>query len=238
MRNRWLWKCGSLGGAAIGALLTAAPAELLAGSADDCAVVERVKAVGAMQAWLDQRSGLREVARPDPSSVELDRVDLLSGGPIVYRVTSNIPHAHPYLIVCSQVSVVRLGGFPDPELRGMLIADILGPEAKGWQRGEVADMLVRLMDDNGAYQLLTPFDTTRLARTWRQTAKDARWSGADTIVVESDGSWFARRTILSRNMRSYTRAWNALRLTLWVGRDGKVEAWSLIRGEAIPGSGQ
>jgi hypothetical protein len=119
----------------------------------------------------------------------------------------------------------------------MSLSDVVVPGTDGWDRSQAASTLVRLMDDNGAYELLDPADSSRIARMWRKSEKGQIWSSADTIIAQPDGSWFARRTVLSRNTRSFTRAWNPLRLTLWVRRDGVIEAWSLSRGEAIPASG-
>jgi hypothetical protein len=169
------------------------------------------------------------------TDVRLDSVMTVSPGVVVWRGTLvDVAHQSPYLVasVGSSPIPLRLGGLPAPSVYEF--ADALNKPIRHVADAERrATLLSRVLDPNGAQEVLVPRDASETARdsvasllhrlpdAW---PADTSWSGDDQI-------FFVRRTVFSHDVSSgYGHPWTPISYSFLLDRGGHLLAWKSYAG--------
>lgn len=192
--------------------------------------------ISEMSVWTDSAG----VTLPPPEAV-LERVHEYPGL-VVWRVIPSLFHAHPLTIAVVRDQVVRLGGFPSPDL--YRISRALSGHLDTQATAEaVADKLARLADRFGAVRCFLPNGQSvdsllqPVQVDWsRRVPPD--WPH-DAVRHTDSGSWRVTTTILCQNTRSFNGEWLASVYTFELDPDGSLVSWARREAEPFaPSSGR
>ncbi len=163
------------------------------------------------------------------SPAKVERVPGYPSALMVWQVFPTLDHAHPFTVAKVGGRLLRLGGFPAPELdeatRGLRWSITDRTKAL-----ELAQVLARLGDRFGArryvFTSLPPVDETlvRVRNTWRSRAP-ADWP-TDSVWSAGAGSWGVALTILSQDTRSFNQRWVAIAYSFYVDPHGVLTSWA------------
>lgn len=154
----------------------------------------------------------------------------------VFRASIRAAHSPAYLVALHGQEVVRLGGFQAPDL--FRASQLMGG-SDTWSAESAlrrAEVLARLADPYGAEAVVlgkqdSSDGAAPVYRAWINRRLRS-WPG-DTVARVSAERTLILLTVLSRNLRSYERAWTPLAYSFAFGANGELLAWSRSKGEAF-----
>lgn len=153
----------------------------------------------------------------------------------VWRVVPSLPHAHPYLLAGKAGVVLRLGGFPAPDLSGLaaVVGQRLADDSAAATR---AKMLATLADEFGALRYVfaggEPGEEgfRHVLVRWKR-CKPRDWP-SNAVFRTGHSTWRVTLTMLSQNTRSFNRQWMATAYSFEMDESGSLISWS--KREASP----
>ncbi len=169
-------------------------------------------------------------------SVTLEKGPVVSSRLRIARAFIPSDHSHPYLVGLVGDTVIRLGGFTDPQL--FYAAKVLRPDSLGPGTLRVlAERLAVLADMYGSFQYVFPgheqpvSDASRIIAAWTRKAPPS-WP-IDTVISRVPAGWGVRLTIISRNARSMTPYWSAIAYAFEFDGEGVLLSWSRRIGDGF-----
>jgi len=145
----------------------------------------------------------------------------------VWRVVLPWPHAGQYYLVGhSTEGMIRLGGFPSPNLFAAARALRPATPASPGQLLGNARQLAVLGDTQGADDIVFPFGPDSLmpaAMRWRTVGMGR---GADTVVTRNDHQYVAQVTILTHRFCEIPTSWLGSAYSFVYDASGNLMAWS------------
>ena len=147
----------------------------------------------------------------------------------VWRVIPALYHAHPLTVAKMGDRIVRLGGFPSPDLYSVASALPLRLHTRAAAES-VAATLARLADRFGAvrYTFSDSPSGDSVLRAAQQTWKHQMpptWP-ADSAWRTSRGTWRVTLTLLSQDTRSFNVEWVASVYSFEFDPDGSLVSWA------------
>lgn len=168
----------------------------------------------------------------DPGAFEMQSGPDVGLGIRVYRVWRRGDHTKVFMVGVASDTVLRLGGFPRPDLR--LLTERLPRSALDSQSLVTrAVSLAILADPHGAIRTVTAgqgeaSDRPDVYRAWL-TTKPTSWPH-DQVISTSRG-WLVTTTLLSQDTRSITQLWTPLAYAFHFDAHGRLLDWAMRSGE-------
>jgi hypothetical protein len=151
----------------------------------------------------------------------------------LWRVVPPFDHSKSYVVAEHRRSILRLGGFPSPELIELHAA--LRPR----NLVDGARELAQYADPDGRGESVYPFDSSSphfdsaASSAWR-TVRPQEWP-TDTVFLDANRNSVVLVTILTHASRSLTQHWTPRMFQFVFDSRRRLIAWSMREGEAISG---
>jgi hypothetical protein len=144
------------------------------------------------------------------------------GSLLVWRIPPPITHQSPLTVATWPGGLLRLAGFPEPEVWAASRA-LRAPVRSGREAWAVARMLAQLIAPTEPSLVVFPDDpgqsqTDSTVQAWH-IGKPMQFE-ADTVIARSDGSYTVRITWLAFLRYAYGPTWDHSQATLHIGGDG------------------
>jgi len=168
-------------------------------------------------------------------SVGLDSLGEVVPGIPLWRATAwSLSHGHVYLLGCAVEGLVRLGGFPSPDL------DAIAPVLLSRDLEVIAEgvrSLITVADPYGAHDLRFVRETTNadpVVASWERV-RPATWP-KDTLVARGEG-YLVTVTVLSFGEREFHQPWFPIAYSFHISGTGRLTAWARRVGESFSAEG-
>jgi hypothetical protein len=220
----------ALVGLALVGCAATAPAQRWSSQADS---IRRLVAAQASLDVIAWNLGFR--SEPGPLEIELTPIERLDSTTTIWRATvSNLTHWPPYTLATVGSRVLRLGGFPAPELE-MLAASLPAPLSLR-DAANRAERLAVAADRGSAALVLGRNQPAAVhaavVKAWA-SKRPLGWP-SDRVQMLPDGKIrVALTTLSSKEWSGQGPMWAPVTYVFLFGRDGRLLLWSSHEGDAF-----